>query len=82
MNVSVIEDVTLEVTVRYEDSALVTKGIEKELEKQLDSLTDRVEKQQHLYCTEIIGQRSVREIYIRYTDPEGNVLAERCYGGE
>lgn len=71
----------LVVTVKYEDSALLTEGIEETLAQKLDSLNDRF-VQQTIEYNDIINWSSVCMVRVRYTDPEGNVLAEQTYSGQ
>lgn len=78
----IIEDDHLVVTVRYEDNTLLTEGIEETLAQQLDSMTNRIEEQMNLYNTEIIGPASVRVIDVQYVDMDGNVLAVKNWSGQ
>lgn len=66
IGIDVLGDDILEVTIRYEDSALLTDGIEEMLAQQLDSMTERFQEQRSLYCTDIIGPASVRILTVQY----------------
>lgn len=78
VTISVIMD-SIEVTVKYEDSALLTEGIEETLTQQLESMTDRFWKWTIAY-DEFITYRCVLEV--RYIDPDGNILALQRYSAE
>lgn len=67
------------VTVKYEDADLLTEGIEETLAQQLDEMSDRFWSRTVAY-DEFITWRCV--LIVRYTDPEGNVLAEQYYSAE
>lgn len=67
------------VTVQYDDAALLTEGIEETLAQQLDAMNDRFWRWTVTY-DEYITWRCI--LTVRYTDPDGNVLAEQHYSGE
>lgn len=67
------------VTVKYEDADLLTEGIEETLAQQLDEMSDRFWGWTVAY-DEFITWRCV--LTVRYTDPEGNILAEQYYSAE
>lgn len=67
------------VTVKYEDSTLLSEDIKETLAQQLDSMTDRFWRWTVAY-DEFITWRCV--LTVRYTDSEGNVLAEQSYSAE
>lgn len=67
------------VTVKYEDSSLLTDGIEEKLTQQLDSMTDRFWKRTIAY-DQYITWRCI--LTVRYTDAEGNILAKQSYSAE
>lgn len=82
LDIDVRGDDILEVSVIYEDDSLLTEGIEDELAKQLEAMTDQLQEQRSLYCTDIIGPASVRILTVSYVDQEGNILAHQAYPGQ
>ena len=63
----------------YDDADLLTEGIEETLAQQLDAMNDRFWRWTVTY-DEYIAWRCI--LTVRYTDPDGNVLAEQYYSGE
>lgn len=78
VKISVLMD-EINVTVQYEDNRLLTEGIEEKLAQQLGSMTDRFWQQTIAY-DEHITWRCV--LTVRYTDADGNILAEQNYSAE
>jgi len=78
VSISVLMDEII-VTVQYKDNSLLTEGIEEKLAQQLDSMTDRFWQRTIAY-DEHITWRCV--LTVRYTDADGNILAEQGYSAE
>lgn len=69
----------INVTVQYKDNSLLNEGIEEKLAQQLDSMTDQFWQRTIAY-DEHITWRCV--LTVRYTDADGNILAEQGYSAE
>lgn len=64
------------VIIQIEDSSMVVDGLAEALEAGMDEQADQL-KEQVKQFDEVIGEEGACTVTMRYTDPDGNVIAER-----
>lgn len=66
------------VTVRIEDNTMIVDGLAEVLEEGMEEQADEL-KEQVKEFDKIIGEEGACTVTMRYTDPDGNAIAEKSF---